>query len=425
MKPRNANVLIASIRRDGGTQIRAGLDESTVADYVEQYRAQQKGGESRSMPDVEVFHDGTDHWLVDGFHRVEAALRAGQKRIAAAIKPGTQSAAILAACAANQTHGLRRSNADKRRAIETALRHPESSEWSARRIAKHTGVHHETVEAVRDELRAATTEQPRAVAGSQGGEIATLERRGKAGPTVKGESSDQVAETPLSKVSKAERGGESGDSAEPANRVRESARDTGATGDGDTIDSPVAVPGNVGAQAGDRSQSSATGSASPPNVSIDLLGLDDIDPAWLELTDDVVAALDAFDGHLRQAQGDLADLLSSPIGAQLQALRQAAHDLAARARKSSRPRSACLYCKDPDGTAGRRDKCNGCRGLGWLTEEQLGAVPRELTTQGDAAKVIDVERGGYVARPRTLKVELVDEAGNETAFEGDDAQVDW
>lgn len=62
-------------------------------------------------------------------------------------------------------------------------------------------------------------------------------------------------------ISEAERGGDSRITAEAAIRVRESARDTDATGDGDGL-GPVAVPGTVGAQAGDP----APGSASPSNV---------------------------------------------------------------------------------------------------------------------------------------------------------------
>lgn len=144
---------ISEIRRDGGTQIRIALDEYTVADYAAAVLAKEK------LPPVRVFNDGTDFWLVDGFHRVEAALRAGKKRIYAEVRPGTRADAILAACAANATHGLRRSNADKRRATQTALLHPDCRDWSDRKVAKHVGVDHGTVATVRGELSSVPSEQ--------------------------------------------------------------------------------------------------------------------------------------------------------------------------------------------------------------------------------------------------------------------------
>lgn len=65
-------------------------------------------------------------------------------------------------------------------------------------------------------------------------------------------------------TSKAERGGDGGDdSATPLNRLRD-ARETPMREEGDES---LGIPQTVGAQAGDQSQSSAIGSASPSNVS--------------------------------------------------------------------------------------------------------------------------------------------------------------
>ena len=135
---------IANIRRDGGTQIRAALDEDTVAEYTALIQA------GVNLPPVGVYQDGplsrgTKFWLWDGFHRLEAHARAGKTRIECEFLDGTLDDAILAACAANQAHGLRRTNADKRRAVETMLAHPVAKDWSARRIADHIGVTHAMV----------------------------------------------------------------------------------------------------------------------------------------------------------------------------------------------------------------------------------------------------------------------------------------
>lgn len=64
-------MLIANIRRDGGTQPRAGMNSNTVGEYTVAMR------EGQTFPPVTVYFDGTDHWLADGFHRTAAALKAG------------------------------------------------------------------------------------------------------------------------------------------------------------------------------------------------------------------------------------------------------------------------------------------------------------------------------------------------------------
>ena len=137
-------IAIAKLRRDGGTQPRAMLDPSTVEVYADGVR------EGASFPPVVVFHDGTNHWLADGFHRTEAHAVAGETEIAADIRPGTQRDAILFACGANATHGLRRTTEDKRRAVILLLRDLEWSGWSDREIAGRAHVSHPFVAKLRD-----------------------------------------------------------------------------------------------------------------------------------------------------------------------------------------------------------------------------------------------------------------------------------
>lgn len=142
---------LARIRTDGGTQARASLDETTVAEYA---AVMQEYGIAH-FDAIDVVYDGTDYWLADGFHRVQAARRVdttGQGTIPATIRPGTRRDAVLHACGANARHGLRRSAADKRRAIETLLRDGDWGRWSDREIARHCAVDHKTVAAVRRDL---------------------------------------------------------------------------------------------------------------------------------------------------------------------------------------------------------------------------------------------------------------------------------
>jgi uncharacterized ParB-like nuclease family protein len=71
---------ISKIRVDGGTQIRVNkIDSATVSDYVD---AMNKG---EIFPPVAVFFDGTNYWLVDGFHRRAAALRRGEPTMKAEV----------------------------------------------------------------------------------------------------------------------------------------------------------------------------------------------------------------------------------------------------------------------------------------------------------------------------------------------------
>lgn len=123
-----------AIQIDGGTQCRAALSDETVAEYAEEVRA---GG---TLPPVTVFFDGSTHWLADGFHRFHAHRSAGETTITADVRTGTQRDAILFAAGANATHGLRRTNADKRKAVEVLLADPEWSQWSDREIGRRCEV---------------------------------------------------------------------------------------------------------------------------------------------------------------------------------------------------------------------------------------------------------------------------------------------
>lgn len=140
------------IRIDGDTQSRVNLDQAVVEEYAEAYRA------GVQFPPVVVFFDGSDRWLADGFHRYFGAKAAGLAKIFEEVIPGTKLDAQLYSYGVNKTHGLRRTNADKRRAVEGALKHPVSSNWSDNQIAKHCGVHHSTVGDVRRSLADSASE---------------------------------------------------------------------------------------------------------------------------------------------------------------------------------------------------------------------------------------------------------------------------
>lgn len=143
MTMNNKSIKIASIRIDGGTQARASLDQSTVHEYAE---AMERGD---SFPPVVVYFDGSAYWLADGFHRYFGSQKIGALNIDADVRNGTKRDAILFSLSANANHGLRRTNADKRKAVETLLADEEWSKWSDRKIAEACGVGHPMVAAMR------------------------------------------------------------------------------------------------------------------------------------------------------------------------------------------------------------------------------------------------------------------------------------
>jgi len=149
--PKVQDLNLDKIRLDGGTQPRDRIDPDLVSEYAGRMIA------GDTFPPVTVWHDGTDYWPSDGFHRIKAAEAAGQWSIAAEIRKGTQADARWASVSANQTHGLRRSNADKERAVRLALAaRPELSDGA---LGEHVGVDPKTVAKYRAEL-AATPEIP-------------------------------------------------------------------------------------------------------------------------------------------------------------------------------------------------------------------------------------------------------------------------
>ncbi len=145
-KPEVKNIPIDKIKRDGGTQQRVSLNHETVIEYAEAMKSGDR------FPPVKLKHDGENYWLTDGFHTTEAAWSIGQTEIEAEVTPGTLREAILDSVAVNASHGLRRTNADKRRAVTTLLEDEELGKWTNRQIAKQCKVSHTMVNKLREEL---------------------------------------------------------------------------------------------------------------------------------------------------------------------------------------------------------------------------------------------------------------------------------
>lgn len=112
---------------------RAVLNDAHVADLAADLLIQ-----GVEFPPVQVIRCGTHLYLVDGLHRLEAIKKAGKRSVRCLLKDGDSTLARLEAARANQGHGLRRSDADKRRAVLLCLE--AEPEWTDDAVAKHCGV---------------------------------------------------------------------------------------------------------------------------------------------------------------------------------------------------------------------------------------------------------------------------------------------
>ena len=149
--PEQQNLNLKQIRTDGGTQPRVAIDEAVVAEYAEAY------ANSITLPPLTVFYDGANYWLADGFHRYWANKKINCEWVFALVHQGTKRDAVLYSVGANADHGLRRTNADKRKAVLIMLEDEEWSQWSNCEIAKRCGVSEATVRRTRDNLTSSKT----------------------------------------------------------------------------------------------------------------------------------------------------------------------------------------------------------------------------------------------------------------------------
>lgn len=130
------------LRIDGGTQLRVKIDLDHVAELKAAW------AKIDDLPPFIAFFDGVTYWIADGFHRFHAA-NGKWMRVSVDVRAGSQRDAILYACGANQTHGLKRTNADKRKAVKTLLADAEWAAKSDRWIAEAAGVSHVLVAELR------------------------------------------------------------------------------------------------------------------------------------------------------------------------------------------------------------------------------------------------------------------------------------
>ncbi|MCP4427231.1 MAG: site-specific DNA-methyltransferase [Chloroflexi bacterium] len=138
---------LRELRTDGDTQMRVnGLDNDSVNDYAKKIR------QGAQFPALKAVFDGRQNWLWDGFHTHAALVLVGIDAYSVEITEGTKDDAILLGTGANDTHGRKRTNADKRNSVRSILSQPEWWGWSDRKIARICKVSPPLIKEVREEL---------------------------------------------------------------------------------------------------------------------------------------------------------------------------------------------------------------------------------------------------------------------------------
>ncbi len=122
-------------RIDGNTQSRLAINEDVVGDYADLIAA--SNGEW-PFPPIDVFHDVTDYFVADGFHRFLAARRSKRGSIPCRIHKGTAKDARIFGMTANDRHGLRMSQADKRACVGWLL--DNGGKMTQKALAESAGV---------------------------------------------------------------------------------------------------------------------------------------------------------------------------------------------------------------------------------------------------------------------------------------------
>lgn len=145
--PEFERIACDNIEATAATQVRIRLDRAIIDEYTEAF---QNGAD---MPPIDVFREPNSERVIlaDGFHRHRAAINAGREDIGCNVHEGGMHDALMYALGANAEHGMRRTQADRRHAVEMALKDPELSKQSSRFIADVCRVGKSTVNRIINE----------------------------------------------------------------------------------------------------------------------------------------------------------------------------------------------------------------------------------------------------------------------------------
>ena len=152
-------------RIDGDTQSRIGINEDAVQDYADLISSNNGDW---PFPPIDVFFDGTDYYVGNGFHRFLAAHRAKRGSIPCTVHKGSARDARIFGMTANDKQGLRMSREDKRANVEWLL--DEGGNMTQAVIAETAGVSVRTVKTIVAERKPQWTPSSKGGGATSGGE---------------------------------------------------------------------------------------------------------------------------------------------------------------------------------------------------------------------------------------------------------------
>lgn len=139
---------VSDIVVDPQYQMRVSMSDEAIAEYAE---AMQDDAVFPPVTVVEI--EAVGFVLVEGFHRIAAAKKAGLLNFPVTIVQGDRRTAKEHAYGANPHHGLRRTNADKRNSVVKALSDPDYEGAGATKIASLCQVARSFVYKIEGELK--------------------------------------------------------------------------------------------------------------------------------------------------------------------------------------------------------------------------------------------------------------------------------
>jgi len=156
---------LSQITLDISLQMREKINEEVVEEF---YQAILKGAK---FPPIVLFHDGNKYHIGDGWTRIFAHKKAGLEIIEADVRMGSYDQAMdYALKMANDGHGQRYTNSDKRKKVLKAVYLERYKDLSSRKLGDACNVSHEFVAKIRGE----TGTKPTAVKTTQNGKTVVM-----------------------------------------------------------------------------------------------------------------------------------------------------------------------------------------------------------------------------------------------------------
>jgi uncharacterized ParB-like nuclease family protein len=132
--PVTTDINVADIVATKAMMMRQGLNKATITKYA---KAMADGA---VFPPIVIFEVDGQLILADGYHRHAAYQKLGIEKIAADVRMGTMDDALLAAVRADAHDGLKRTPADKEKAVRALLSSARWREMSDREIGREANV---------------------------------------------------------------------------------------------------------------------------------------------------------------------------------------------------------------------------------------------------------------------------------------------